>query len=208
MKQAIIKINTLLKEYHTLKIKTQADVKTAADWLKAITQAIKATKEKFSKRKEEARAALKKITDKEKAELAPLQEAKEYVAGLLESYQTSMQHALQAEQSAEVRLLNAKIARRARKGQDTDELEDERAEALEQITVNAVSGNGLGVRNTTRAEVFDMNDFLRAALKDNRLHSFIEIDTPKLAKFCDEYGITTLPGVSFTTQQTIYSTSR
>lgn len=204
-------INPVLLQAGSLAVTNAEQYQGAADFLKQLKDAQKRVTDFFSPIKKKAHEAWKSITAKESEVLTPLKNAESTVKNKMLTYQRQEEEKRQAEQ----RRLQAEADARARKEQErlmkkaeqmkTPEKQEEYRQAAEEVQAPVVAVQseapkvaGISTRKTWKAEVTDKKAFVEAALKDDNLLAFLEIDMSKMNKLAAATkGQISYPGIKF-----------
>jgi len=212
-------INPVLLQAGALSVTNAEQYQGAADFLKQLKDAQKKVTDFFSPIKKKAHDAWKSITAKESEVLTPLKDAENTVKGKMLTYQRQEEEKRQAEQ----RRLQAEADERARKDRErllkhaeslkTPEKQEEYRQAAEEVQAPVVTVQseaprvaGISTRKTWKAEVINKKAFVEAALKDDNLLAFLEIDMSKMNKLAAATkGQISYPGIKFFEEQTLAS---
>jgi hypothetical protein len=171
---------------------------------------------------EKAYSAWKEITNREKDMLDPLKAAEDTVKSKMLTYQRqeeekrqTEQRRLQAEADAAAERERQRLLKEAEKLK-TPELKEERMRQAEEVIAPVITVqtetpkvSGISTRKTWKAEVIDKKAFVEAALKDENLLAFLEIDMSKMNKLAAATkGQISYPGIKFFEEQSLASGSR
>lgn len=183
----------------------------AASHLTLVKGAIKKVKEYWGPLCDAAHKSWKGLTGKRGEMLSPLEQAEKILKNKQIAYNQEQQRKaaeeqrrLQAEADARAERERQRLLKEAEKLK-TPELKEERLRQAEEVEAPVVTVQtevpkvqGQSFRKTWKAEIVDKKAFVEAALKDDNLLAFLEIDMSKMNKLAAATkGQINYPGIKF-----------
>ena len=213
-------ISPVVLKANWIKVTSPAQYEEAADFLKEIKTAQKKVDLEAFDPLRESKRGIEKLWSKFKINLSdPLN----YAEITIKNKMLVFQRAEDEKRLAEQRRLQAESGERARKERErlqkraeklkTPELKEQALQEAEEVEVPVVTVQsevpevkGISYRKDWKAEVTDKPEFVKAALKNTTLMSFIHIDMVQMNKLATmTKGQISYPGIRFYQKETLAS---
>jgi hypothetical protein len=204
-------ISPIISQADRIVISNPVQYEGAADFLKDLKSAQKKVTDFFAPLKKKAHETWKAITTKEGEVLNPLQNSEAMIKNKMivfqkveEEKRIAEQRRLQAEAEEQARKERERLQKQAEKLK-TPELKEQRLQEAEEVEVAVITVQsevpevkGISYRKIWKAEITDKPEFVRAALKNATLMSFIHIDATQMNKLATmTKGEISYPGIRF-----------
>jgi len=204
-------LSPVIEQANTLVVTTADQYEYAGSFLKQIKNTQGRVAEYWGPLKNRAYDTWKQITSKEKEMLDPLKESENWVKVKMLNFQRieeqnrlEEQRKLQAQAEEKARRERERLIKEAEKLK-TPELKEQRLAEAEMVEAPVITVHketpkveGISTRKIWKAEVIDKRNFIVAALNDENLLAYIQIDQSALNKVASATkGAIKYPGIRF-----------